>query len=248
MNDTRYARHHALPGFGPDAQALLARSRVLVIGVGGLGCASAAYLTAAGVGELMLADFDTVDEANLQRQILFGDAELGRRKVEAAAERLHALNGQARIRCLDRRLDEPALRAAAEEADVIVDGSDNFPTRFNSNRASLATRTPLVSGSAIRWQGQLAVFDPVRPASGCYACLFDELAPDEDMGDCARNGVLSPLVGVIGSMQAVETIKLLTHCGDSVGGRLLRYDALSGRWQESRFARDPECTACGDCS
>jgi len=243
MDTIRYARHHALPDFGPEAQERLRQARVLLIGVGGLGCASAAYLTAAGVGELRLADFDTVDTANLQRQILFQSHQVGQDKTAAAMAHLSALNPQVTLTPVNQRLDEDSLLAQAQEVDLILDGSDNFPTRFAVNRAAVATSTPLVSGAAIRWQGQVAVF---QPGTGCYACLFDEMSADDDMGDCASNGVLGPLVGVIGSLQAVEALKILSGSGERTGGRLLRYDAFTGQWQSSRFGRDPKCPACGE--
>ncbi|MCP1727369.1 adenylyltransferase/sulfurtransferase [Natronospira proteinivora] len=243
MDTIRYARHHALPGFGEAAQDRLGQARVLLLGAGGLGCATAAYLTASGVGELRIADFDTVDLANLQRQILYRSEQTGQDKVDAAMTHLSALNPEIRLIALRERMDEDSLRAQAAEVDLIVDGCDNFPTRFAANRAAVATGTPLVSGAAIRWQGQLAVF---TPDTGCYACLFEETAVEEDMGNCAQNGVLSPLVGVVGSLQAVEAIKLLTGQGRHTAGRLLRYDAFSGEWRQSRFAKDPNCPVCGD--
>lgn len=246
MNSTRYARHHALPDFGEAGQQRLSRSRVLVIGMGGLGCASTAYLAAAGVGHLVIADFDSVDSANLQRQILFRTDQLGEDKVEAGARHLQALNPECRITGLRERLSGEALEAQAAQADVIVDGSDNFPTRFEVNRASVRTGTPLVSGAAIRWQGQLMVFDHRQPQSPCYACLFDETAAGDDMGNCARNGVLSPLVGVIGSAQAVETIKLLIGKRGNSSHRLMRYDAGTGEWRSSDLVRDPDCPVCAD--
>jgi molybdopterin-synthase adenylyltransferase len=246
MTGTRYARHHALPDFGESGQKQLSRSRVLLIGVGGLGCASAAYLVASGVGELVMADFDSVDTANLQRQILFRTKDVGQDKVQAAARQLEALNPDSRIIPLRERLSGERLQAEAARADIIIDGSDNFPTRFEVNRASVATGTPLVSGAAIRWQGQLMVFDPRQSQSPCYACLFDETAADDDMGDCASNGVLSPLVGVIGSSQAVEAIKLLIGHDSTRAHKLMRYDAGTGDWRSSEMRRDPDCPVCGD--
>lgn len=247
MSDIRYARHHALPEFGREAQQRLAAARVLLIGAGGLGCAAGAYLAAAGVGRLTVADFDTVDTANLQRQILYTTDQVGADKAPTARDRLHALNPEIEVIALRERLDDARLEQAAADADAVVDGCDNFATRFAANRAAVRHGLPLVSGAAIRWQGQLAVFDTARaPEAGCYACLFDETAMDEDMGDCARNGVLGPLVGVIGSLQAVETLKLLTDRGEARRGRLVRYDAGSGDWRESRLVRDPGCPVCGE--
>ena len=246
MTGTRYARHHALPDFGEAGQKRLSQARVLLIGVGGLGCASAAYLVASGAGELVMADFDSVDTANLQRQILFRTKDVGQDKVAAAARQLEALNPDSRIIPLRERLSGDRLQAEAARADIIIDGSDNFPTRFEVNRASVATGTPLVSGAAIRWQGQLMVFDPRQSQSPCYACLFDETAADDDMGDCASNGVLSPLVGVIGSSQAVEAIKLLIGRDSKRTHKLMRYDAGTGEWRSSEMNRDPNCPVCGD--
>ncbi|MEA5445460.1 HesA/MoeB/ThiF family protein [Gammaproteobacteria bacterium AB-CW1] len=243
MDRLRYARHLSLPEFGEDAQSELGRSTALIVGMGGLSNPSAAYLAAAGIGRLILADFDSVDTANLQRQILFDSTQVGHDKAQAARDRLLALNPAVAIDCERERLDDANLDRLLPEVDVILDGSDNFPTRFAVNRAAVRHGRPLVSGAAIRWQGQVAVFDSRH--GGCYACLFDEAAADDDMGDCASNGVLGPLVGVIGAMQAVEAIKLLTGRGEALQDRLLRYDAHSGRWRETRFARDPLCPVCG---
>ena len=238
----RYARHLPLTGFGAEGQRRLATTRVLVIGIGGLGCPVAAYLTAAGVGQLVLNDFDTVDETNLARQFLYTADDLGKRKVEIAAARLHIINGAVRHEMIDRRLEGEALAAAVRDADVVVDASDNFATRFAVNAACVSAGVPLVSGAVIRMEGQVAVF-PNDGASACYRCVFpDEGGPQET---CSDTGVLAPLPGVVGSIQAVEALKLLTGLGRPLINRLLLLDALEMEWRMVRLARDPACPVCG---
>ncbi len=238
----RYSRHLALPQFGAAAQQRLAAARVLLLGLGGLNSPVALYLAAAGVGKLLLNDFDRVDGSNLQRQILYGDAAVGEPKTEAAADAVHALNPACRVEQLEGRLDAQALAQALARCDLVLDGSDNFGTRFAVNAACVAAGKPLVSGAAIRYEGQLLVVDPRDPASPCYACLYEESG--EGLEDCRRNGVLGPLTGVIGSLMAVEAVKLLTGVGQPLTGRLLRYDALSGGFQASPFRKDPACPVC----
>lgn len=245
MSGLRNARHHALSDFGEAAQQQLELASALIIGLGGLGCPAAAYLAAAGAGRLLLTDFDTVDEANLHRQILFNPSDTGRDKVAVVAERLSGQNPQVELTLLRERMDADSLARRVEQVDVVLDGSDNFATRFAVNDACVAAGTPLVSGSAIRWSGQLAVFDSRLPDQPCYRCLFPD-TDDSEMEDCAGNGVFAPLVGVIGAAQAVEAIKLVTGRGESLAGRLLRYDAWSGDWRGSKVRRDPACPTCGD--
>ena len=237
----RYSRHLALPEFGAAAQDKLGAASVLLLGLGGLGSPAALYLAAAGVGRLLLNDFDKVDGSNLQRQILYGDAAVGRPKTEVAAAAVTALNPACRTETLDGRLDETALAQVLACVDLVLDGSDNFGTRFAVNAACVTARKPLVSGAAIRYEGQLLVFD-LRPASPCYACLYEESG--EGLEDCRRNGVLGPVPGVVGSLMAVEAVKLLSGVGRPLMGQLLRYDARAGLFQASPFGRDPACPVC----
>ena len=238
----RYSRHLVLPAFGAAGQERLARATVLLIGLGGLGSPAALYLAAAGVGRLLLNDFDRVDLSNLQRQLLYTEADLGTAKTTAAAAALGALNPDCKLEALDGRLDGQTLAAAVQRADVVLDGSDNFGTRFAVNAACVAAKTPLVSGAAIRYEGQLTVFDTRDPASPCYACLYEEGC--EELENCRQNGVLAPLTGVIGSLMAVEAVKLITSIGKPILGRLLRFDALSGEMRYTGFERDPACPVC----
>lgn len=225
-------------------EALLA-ARVLLIGMGGLGSASAMYLAAAGVGHLVLVDDDLVEISNLQRQIVHGTGSLGQPKVASAAARLRDLNPDVRITSLEQRLDDATLRAEAAAADAVVDGSDNFATRFAVNAACVAAGTPLVSGAAIRLEGQLAVFRADLDDRPCYACLYP---PSEDADarlSCSESGVLAPVVGVIGSLQAVEVMRLVTGFSEADGRQLLLWSALDAVWQTMRFERDPACPVCG---
>lgn len=238
----RYSRHLALPDFGAAAQARLAAARVLLVGLGGLNSPVALYLAAAGTGKLLLNDFDRVDGSNLQRQILYGDAAVGEPKTAAAADALQALNPGCQTEQVEGRLDAAALARLLSRCDLVLDGSDNFGTRFAVNQACVAAGKPLVSGAAIRYEGQLLVVDPRDPTSPCYACLYEESG--EGLEDCQRNGVLGPLTGVIGSLMAVEAVKLLTGVGQPLTGRLLRYAAASGGFQVSPFKRDPACPVC----
>ena len=240
----RYSRHILLDELGPDAQARFAAAHVAVIGVGGLGAPVAQFLTAAGIGRITLCDADRVDLTNLQRQILYATGDIGRPKVEAAAARLAAVNPEVELNLVDTRVGDEALRALAAGADVLVDCSDNFATRHAVNRACVGARTPLVSGAAIRFDGQVAVFDPRDPASPCYHCLFGEGEELEETR-CATMGVFAPLVGVVGATQAAEALKLVAGIGESLAGRLLLLDALAMQWRELRVPRDPACPVCG---
>ncbi len=238
----RYSRHLVLPDFGATGQERLARSTVLLVGLGGLGTPAALYLAAAGVERLLLNDFDRVDLSNLQRQVLYRESDLGKLKTEAAAAALSALNPDCRLETLEGRLDQAALATAVARADVVLDGSDNFGTRFAVNAACVAAKKPLVSGAAIRYEGQLAVFDARDPTSPCYACLYEE--GSEELENCQQNGVLAPLTGVLGSMMAVETLKILAETGRPLLGRLLCFDALSGEMRYTTFEKDPACPVC----
>lgn len=242
-NLSRYSRHMVLPQVQVNGQQLLLDSHVLVIGAGGLGSAAASYLAAGGVGRLTIADGDRVELSNLQRQILHGQADVGRSKAASGRDTLRALNADVEIEALSERLDEDRLRHLAAGSDVIVDGSDNFPTRFAVNRACIAHRTPLVSGAAIRLEGQIAVFRPGVSKSPCYHCLYSEQGADAER--CEDAGVLGPLVGVIGSLQALEAMKLLLGLDDEAVGRLSTFDAERNRWRSFDVPRDPHCPACG---
>ena len=247
MNDDqllRYARHILLDEFRIEGQERLAAARVLIVGAGGLGSPAALYLAAAGVGELILADDDEVELSNLQRQILHRNDSVGLPKAESGRRTLAALNPEVQVRPLVQRLDDAALREWAGQVDLVLDCCDNFATRHAVNRACVATRKPLVSGAAIRFSGQVSVFDLRRPDAPCYHCLFPE-ADDVEELRCATTGVLGPLVGAVGIMQAIEAIKLLAGMGEPLVGRLLCVDALSMQWQTVRYGRDPECPVCG---
>lgn len=244
MNDDqllRYSRQIMLPDVDLDGQEKLLNARVLIIGLGGLGSPVAMYLAAAGVGHLVLADFDTVDLSNLQRQIIHTTARIGQNKTVSAAQTLRELNPEIHITCIEKLLEAEALAKQISAATVVVDCSDNFVTRFAINAACVAARIPLVSGAAIRLEGQVAVFDARDPNSPCYRCLYEE--SDEDL-TCAANGVLAPLVGVIGSMQALETIKLITGFGSTLSGRLLLLDARHSQWRELKLPKDQDCPVC----
>lgn len=237
----RYSRQIMLPAIGIEGQERLRDATALIIGLGGLGSPVAMYLAAAGVGTLVLADFDRVDLTNLQRQIAHTSARIGMAKVDSARETLKALNPETRILTLEQRLEGKALAEQVAHADVVIDGCDNFTTRFAVNAACRAQRTPLVSGAAIRMEGQVTVFSG-QPDSPCYHCLY----PSEGQLDetCSANGVLAPLVGVIGSIQAIEAIKLLTGAGETLDGRLLLFDALQMEWRNITLRPDPACPVC----
>ena len=239
----RYSRHILLDELGPDAQARFAAARVLVIGIGGLGAPVAQFLTAAGVGTITLCDADRVDLTNLQRQILYATHDVGQPKVEAAATRLAAINPEVAIRPLAECVDGHRLATLVANADVVVDCCDNFGTRHAVNRACVAAGKPLVSGAAIRFDGQVAVFDTRDPASPCYHCLFGE-GDELEETRCATMGVFAPLVGIVGATQAAEALKLLAGIGESLAGRLLLLDTLAMQWRELRVPRDPECPVC----
>lgn len=245
MNDNdllRYSRHILLPQIGIEGQERLKSGSVLVVGAGGLGCPASLYLAAAGIGTLLIADADVVDLTNLQRQIGHATAAIGINKAHSLRDNMQAINPTVRIEALEQRLEGGLLSDAVERADVVLDCSDNFATRHAVNRTCVTMRKPLVSGSALGFSGQLAVFDVRHPDSPCYQCLFPETV--EEGPRCSEAGVLSPLVGVVGAMQAVEAIKLLTGAGRPMIGRLSLYDALAGEFREVRVPRDPSCPVC----
>ncbi len=240
----RYSRHILLPELGPDSQDRFAAAHVALIGMGGLGSPAAQFLAAAGVGVLTLCDPDRVDLTNLQRQILYATADIDRPKVEAAAARLHAINPHVALHMREQRVGPAELAELAAAADVVLDCSDNFATRHAVNRACVTARKPLVSGAAIRFDGQVIVFDPRDSASPCYHCLFGEGEELEEVR-CATMGVFAPLVGIVGAAQAAEALKLIAGVGTSLAGRLLLVDALAMQWREVRVPRDPVCPVCG---
>lgn len=245
MNDEqllRYSRQIMLEGFDYEGQQRLLDAKVLIVGLGGLGSPVALYLAAAGVGELWLADFDTVDLSNLQRQIAHTVADINRPKVISASEAIAAINPDTRTHCVGEKLAGPALDALVSRVDLVVDASDNFSTRFAVNRACVANKVPLVSGAAIRAEGQLICFDPRQPDSPCYRCLYTE-TNDENLS-CSENGVLAPLVGVIGSMQALEALKILAGYGEVGVGKLQVFDAGQMQWRRLTIKRDPACPVC----
>jgi molybdopterin-synthase adenylyltransferase len=239
----RDARHLALKQVGSDGQRQIAAGTVLLIGAGGIGCASAAYLASSGVGHLIIADFDTVDETNLGRQVLYTPGDVGERKAEVAAERLRAINPDIKITAITERLQDAALTIAVESADVVLDGCDNFATRFQVNDACVAAGRRLISGSAIRMEGQLAVFGPDYNTRPCYRCLYTEA--DESMDSCAGNGVLSPVPGVIGTMMAVEALKYFAGI-ESDTSLLHLYDAAATEFHTLKIQKREDCPACAE--
>jgi molybdopterin/thiamine biosynthesis adenylyltransferase len=246
MNDSqllRYSRHILLDQVGITGQEALLAAHALIIGAGGLGSPVALYLAAAGLGRITLADHDVVDLTNLQRQIAHDFSSVGQNKAHSAAARMRAMNPDIQVIELPVRLRGERLDAAVAAADVVLDCSDNFATRHAVNRACVAHRKPLVSGAAVRFDGQVAVFDLRREEAPCYACLFPEQAEDAEMR-CAEFGVFAPLVGVVGAMQALEALKLLIGIGASLSGRLLLFDALAADWRSVRLKRDLGCAAC----
>jgi adenylyltransferase/sulfurtransferase len=240
----RYSRHTLLPELGIEGQQRLKSGRVLVVGVGGLGSPAALYLTAAGVGALGLVDFDRVDATNLQRQVLYETGDVGRPKLEAAAERLRAQNPHVTVELHAERLSAANARDLVSRYDLVLDGTDNFPTRYLVNDACVLTGTRNVYGSVSRFDGQAAVF--AAPGGPCYRCLHPEPPPPGVIQNCAEGGVLGVLPGVIGTIQATEAIKLLTGIGEPLIGKLLLYDALRMRMRQISLPRDPACPVCGD--
>ena len=244
MNDDqrlRYSRHVLLPGFGEAGQRRLLASQVLILGLGGLGSPAAMYLAAAGVGRLVLADFDAVDLSNLQRQLLHRGADVGRTKVDSACDTLQALNPDVALEPVKGSLGRARLAELARQVDLILDCSDNFATRFAANAACFEAGIPLVSGAAIRTEGQVSVFSG-QPGGPCYQCLYPDTAAAD--ATCSREGVLSPLVGIVGSIQATEAIKVLTGLGDPLLGRLLLIDAATMQFRSVRLPADPACPIC----
>ncbi|MEO6222132.1 MAG: molybdopterin-synthase adenylyltransferase MoeB [Vicinamibacterales bacterium] len=240
----RYARQVLLPEFGREGQQRLLDARVLIVGLGGLGSPASMYLAAAGVGTLGLVDFDVVDETNLHRQIIHGTSDIGRSKMASASETLGAINPGVRLEPHEEPFGVSNARALVDAYDIVVDGTDNFPTRYLVNDACVMSGTPNVYGSVFRFEGQAAVF--AAPGGPCYRCLHPEPPPAGLIPNCAEAGVLGVLPGIIGTIQATEAIKLITGIGEPLVGRLLLYDASRMMFRDIRLSRDPECPVCGD--
>lgn len=239
----RYARHILLDEFGIEGQEKLLAAHVLIIGAGGLGSPAALYLASAGVGHIILADHDTIELSNLQRQILHTDDRVGQFKAESGRQSLLSLNPDIQVDIRTTRMDEQSLLDEIQQVDLVLDCTDNFATRHAVNRACVQFRKPLVSGAAIRFEGQISVFDTRDDEAPCYHCLFPE-ADDVEALSCATTGVFAPLVGIIGSMQAAEAIKVITGIGQTLKGRLLMLDAFDMQWHSVRVKRDPACPVC----
>jgi len=237
-----YSRHILLPQMDSEGQEVLLSSHVAIVGLGGLGAAAALYLTAAGVGQLTLIDHDRVESSNLQRQIIHNLESIGLSKVDSAQQRLSTLNSDVTLVALNTKVTQENHAALFEGVDLIVDCSDNFTTRFLLNEVALQRKIPLVSGAAIRMEAQITVFDSRWSESPCYRCLYPNV--EEQLLSCSESGVLAPLVGVIGSMQALEAIKVLVGIGSSLVGKLQLYDASEAQWRTLTLQRDPSCPAC----
>ena len=248
MNDNqllRYSRHILLPEIGIEGQERVLGAHALVIGAGGLGSPIALYLASAGVGRITICDGDTVDLTNLQRQIVHRTESVGREKALSAQETLESINPEIEVTAIVERVEGERLSQLVREADVVLDGSDNFATRHAVNRACVAHRKPLVSGAAVRFDGQISVFDLRRDDAPCYACLFPEGGESEDM-PCSIMGVFAPLTGIVGTIQAAETLKLLAGTGELLAGRVMLLDALTMQIRTIRLKKDPACAVCGN--
>lgn len=247
MNDEqllRYSRQIMLPNFDLEGQQKLLDAHVLIMGLGGLGSPVAMYLAAAGIGKLTLVDFDIVELSNLQRQIIHRTDSLKLSKVESAAATIEQLNPMVKTACINQQLSEQELQDLLPDVSLVVDATDNFSTRFMINRACYNSRTPLVSGAAIRMEGQVSVFDFNNDESPCYRCLYDE--EGEENTSCSENGVMAPMVGIIGSIQAMEAIKLIANYGETLTGKLLITDAMYQEWRSMKFKKVPGCPVCGN--
>ena len=246
MNDNqllRYSRHILLPQIEYAGQEKLTQSHALIVGAGGLGAPAALYLAASGVGRLTICDFDTVDLTNLQRQIIHTTQSVGINKAVSAQQTIYEINPEVNVQTIQQKSTEAEFTKLAAEADVVIDCSDNFATRYTLNRVCLALKKPLVSGAAVRFEGQVTVYDFRHEDSPCYHCLFPDTGSDQETR-CAENGVFAPLVGMIGTTQAAEALKLILDIGESLQGRLLLLDALTMEWRRIKFARDAKCAVC----
>ena len=247
MNDEqllRYNRHIMLPQIGYEGQQKLQGAHVLIIGLGGLGSPASMYLTSAGIGQLTLVDHDNVELTNLQRQIVHRNQNIGEAKVDSAKKNLTEINPDIKINTIQHALDKTQMEQQVELADVVLDATDNFETRFAINKACMAQKKPLVTGAAIRFEGQLSVFNPRIDHCPCYSCLYPETGESEET--CSENGILSPVVGVIGSLQALEAIKIICGIGEPLYGKLLLFDALLQQWRIMSFKKDLNCPVCGN--
>jgi molybdopterin-synthase adenylyltransferase len=247
MNDNqllRYSRHILLPQIEYAGQEKLIKSHALIVGAGGLGSPAALYLAASGVGKLTICDFDNVDLTNLQRQIIHTTQSVGINKAVSAQQTIYEINPEVSVQTIQQKSSEEEFKNLAETADVVIDCSDNFATRYALNRVCFALKKPLVSGAAVNFEGQITVFDFRHENSPCYHCLFPDTGSDQEMR-CADNGVFAPLVGMIGTTQAAEALKLILNIGESLQGRLLLLDALSMEWRTIKLSRDPACVVCG---
>ena len=231
-----------LPEIDVDGQEKIKKSKVLLVGLGGLGSPVSIYLAAAGVGDLVIVDFDKVDLSNLQRQILHKTKDINRLKIDSAKEHLLELNPEINIRSINKKLSSDDLINEAKKSNVIIDASDNFNTRFLLNKISVKSKIPLVSGAAIRFEGQVTVFNPLQKSSPCYRCLYSEDVSSEE--SCTANGVFAPLLGIVGSIQANEALKLILNLGESIQGKLLLIDALNMEFNEIFLNKDPSCPIC----
>ena len=238
-----YSRQIMLPHFGIEGQQQLHDAHVVIIGIGGLGSPAALYLAASGVGTLTLVDFDTVDNSNMQRQIIHRTSNIGSSKVISANETLLAINPETTIHCVDKKLSQDELESLISDVSCVIDATDNFNTRFLINNACISQKTALISAAAIQYEGQISVFDLRREDSACYACLYNENGAEENT-NCSDNGILAPVVGILGSMQALETIKLICNIGETLQHRLLIFDALTLQWRTMKLNKDPNCSSC----
>ena len=239
---TRYSRHIMLPQLDYEGQLKLTESTALIIGAGGLGSPVAMYLASSGIGHLIIVDFDHIELSNLQRQLLHGTSDVGKPKVVSAKETLLELNPEIQVTIIEKKLEEDELREQVKLADVVLETTDNFQSRFLLNRLCVQEKKPLVSGSVIRFEGQLSVFRSDKDDSPCYHCLYKE---SDELGEtCTQNGVLAPVVGIIGSIQATEAIKVITGLGTDLSGRLVMFDALTMEWRELKLKKDPNCGVC----
>ena len=238
-----YSRQIMLPHFGVEGQQQLQNAHVVIIGIGGLGSPAALYLAASGVGTLTLVDFDTVDNSNLQRQIIHHTNSIGKNKVDSAKNTLLNINPETTIHCLNKQLTLDELNSLISEVTCVIDATDNFATRFLINHACVSQHIALISAAAIQYEGQISVFDLRKKDSACYACLYAEEHGEENT-NCSDNGILAPVVGILGSMQALETIKLICNIGETLQNRLLIFDALALQWRTMKLNKDPKCPVC----
>jgi adenylyltransferase/sulfurtransferase len=237
----RYARHIRLPQIGEQGQQAILEASALIIGVGGLGSPAAMYLAAAGIGKLVLCDYDVVETSNLQRQIIHRDTAVGENKVDSGRQTLQALNPECEVEAIGYQMDAPELKQIVESVGIVLDCSDNYPTRFDVNRACVETATPLVTGAAIRLEGQIMNYQP-GPDSACYQCLYTHAYGAEE--SCEMEGILGPVVGVIGTLQAVQTLLILAGQGEALRNRLLLFDAFAMEWQSVTLPKNPACPVC----